>query len=205
MMQFLKRVLTKKKGVTILEGLIALGLLALVAAGTFGVLLSVARKSGAPDIREEMILAVEKAHMQLQAYVFSRDFTLTKKDSENEDLVPLAYQNGLCGHSGTMVVDDTTPLASGTHNIKCLLPLICDSDAVDDSNEDTGSKSCFVYRVNPNDVVNAKLPKAARERPLSTNWNTGVYNTADGVQPQDISSGKTIHFEIRCNGYTLTR
>ena len=36
MMQFLKRVLTKKKGVTILEGLIALGLLALVAAGGKG-------------------------------------------------------------------------------------------------------------------------------------------------------------------------
>ncbi|WP_428078558.1 type IV pilus modification PilV family protein [Candidatus Avelusimicrobium faecicola] len=201
----IKKFWKSKKGVTLLEGLIAMVLLAVVATGSFAVLLSASRKSSGPDIREEMILAVEKAHMQLQAYVFSRDFTLTKKDSENEDLVPLAYQNGLCGHSGTMAVDDTTPLASGTHNIKCLLPLICDSDAADDCNGDTGSKSCFVYRVNPNDVVNAKLPKTARERPLSTNWNTGVYNTADGVQPQDISSGKTIHFEIRCNGYTLTR
>ena len=58
----MKRILSKKTGVTILEGLIALGLLALVAAGTFGVLLSVSRKAGSPDIRESMILAVERAN-----------------------------------------------------------------------------------------------------------------------------------------------
>ena len=201
----IKKFWKSKKGVTLLEGLIAMVLLAVVATGSFAVLLSASRKSSGPDIREEMILAVEKAHMQLQAYVFSRDFTLTKKDAENEPLVPLAYQNGLCGPSGTMAVNDTTPLASGTHNIKCLLPLICDADTADDCNGDTGSKSCFVYRVSDKAMGSANLPANAMERPLSTNWNTGVYNTADGVRPQDISSGKTIRFEIRCNGYTLTR
>ena len=44
-----------KKGVTILEGLIALGLLAAVSVGIFGVLLSLSRKSYEPDIREEML------------------------------------------------------------------------------------------------------------------------------------------------------
>ena len=93
MMQFLKRVLTKKKGVTILEGLIALGLLALVAAGTFGVLLSVARKSGAPDIREEMVLAVERANDQLQMYSSGIVSGMTNSKLYEQ------YANGMCGGS----------------------------------------------------------------------------------------------------------
>ena len=49
----MKKILKSKKGVTILEGLIALALLALVATGTFAVLLSSSRKSSQPDIRED--------------------------------------------------------------------------------------------------------------------------------------------------------
>ena len=105
----MKRILSKKTGVTILEGLIALGLLALVAAGTFGVLLSVSRKAGSPDIRESMILAVERAHDQLQMY---------KIDGNNPN-VTSSFAYGLCG-------GDSDPLGGGTHYIDCLLPPICD-------------------------------------------------------------------------------
>lgn len=116
----MNRLLKNKKGVTILEGLIALGLLALVAGGTFGVLLSVSRKSSQPDIREEMLLAVERANEQLQMY--------TNGDTTN---LPPEYQNGLCCNG------DVT-LATGTHLIDCMLPAICDPDSL---------KSHFSYTV----------------------------------------------------------
>ncbi len=102
----LKRILTKKTGVTLLEGLIALGLLALVAGGAFGVLLSVSRKSTQPDLREEMIWAVEQAHDLLQAYVAG-----VPEDGP--------FASGLCG-------GDDDPLSSGNHTINCMLPAICD-------------------------------------------------------------------------------
>ncbi len=111
----MKRILSKKTGVTILEGLIALGLLALVAAGTFGVLLSVSRKAGSPDIRESMILAVERANEQLQMYTPS----LTGLANSS---VPSELQNGLCG-------GDSSPLSTGTtHYINCMLPPLCDKN-----------------------------------------------------------------------------
>lgn len=60
--------ITNKKGVTLLEGLIALALLAMVAVGTFSVLLSSSRKSSGPDKYEEMLLAVERVHHGLQVF-----------------------------------------------------------------------------------------------------------------------------------------
>lgn len=108
----MNRFLKNKKGVTILEGLIALGLLALVAGGTFGVLLSVSRKASNPDIREEMILAVERANEQLQMYTDS---------GVNESDVPEAFKKGLCGESSSF-----SAVLVGRHNISCMLPAICD-------------------------------------------------------------------------------
>lgn len=102
------------KGVTILEGLIALTLLALVATGTFSVMLSTARKSSTPDIREEMVLAVDRAFNLLQAYVVSSEGSVST-------LHP-TLQGGLCG-------EDSDPLGLGTHQISCLLPPICDRNA----------------------------------------------------------------------------
>lgn len=107
----IKRLLRNKAGVTILEGLIALGLLALVAGGTFGVLLSVSRKSSQPDIREEMLLAVERANEQLQIY--------TNPSATN---LPDDFKNGLCGGESLSSVLST----GGEHEIACMLPAICD-------------------------------------------------------------------------------
>lgn len=112
MKKLLKRILRKRKGVTILEGLIALGLLALVASGTFGVLLSISRQASSPDIREEMVWAVERANEQLQMYAAAFS-------GVGSTQVDIPQASGLCG-------SDSNPLASGKHYITCMLPAICD-------------------------------------------------------------------------------
>lgn len=168
MVQFLKRVLTKKKGVTILEGLIALGLLVLVAAGTFGVLLSVARKSGAPDIREEMVLAVERANDLLQMYP-SEDMSDSKLYEQ--------YANGMCGGSlipSDVRISDSAPLSLGTHNIKCMLPPLCDY-----------SNSSFTYTVE------------------KFSFTTPPYSADNMVTGYSEPKGHQVTFNITCNGFTL--
>lgn len=134
MKRFLKHLLTKKTGVTVLEGLIALGLLALVAGGTFGVLLSVSRKTGTPDIREEMALAVERANELLPMYA-----PLLPGSNVSDAGIADEYKEGLCG-------EDVSPLSPGKHAIKCLLPPICDEQ-----------NSSFVYTVAENPIT---LPSA---------------------------------------------
>lgn len=174
MMQFLKRVLTKKKGVTILEGLIALGLLALVAAGTFGVLLSVARKSGAPDIREEMVLAVERANDQLQMYSSGIVSGMTNSKLYEQ------YANGMCGGSlipAEVKVSDSSPMEIGSHNIKCMLPPLCDY-----------SNSTFTYTV--------------REASFTTH-NYGASNMVTDYASAFPTKGRQVTFNITCNGFTL--
>lgn len=173
-MQFLKRVLTKKKGVTILEGLIALGLLALVAAGTFGVLLSVARKSGAPDIREEMVLAVERANDQLQMYSSGIVSGMTNSKLYEQ------YANGMCGGSlipAEVKVSDSSPMSIGSHNIKCMLPPLCDY-----------SNSTFTYTV--------------REASFTTH-NYGASNMVTDYASAFPTKGRQVTFNITCNGFTL--
>lgn len=134
MKRFLKHLLTKKTGVTVLEGLIALGLLALVAGGTFGVLLSVSRKTGTPDIREEMALAVERANELLPMYA-----PLLQGSNMSDAGIADEYKEGLCG-------EDSSPLSPGKHAIECLLPPICDEQ-----------NSSFVYTVAENSIT---LPSA---------------------------------------------
>lgn len=152
----MNRLLKNKKGVTILEGLIALGLLALVAGGTFGVLLSVSRKSSQPDIREEMLLAVERANEQLQMYA-----------SGNTTNLPSEYQNGLCKNGDVSLV-------GGPHNIKCMLPAICDRD-----------NSEFSYTVTSGNITVVGFP------------TNNSYSAATFTAPKKIT------FDITCNGFTL--
>ena len=199
-----KYILKNKKGVTLLEGLIALALLAIVATGTFSVLLSASRKTSSPDMREELVFAVEKAHEQLQSYVYNTDFSLTTKDDKNQFMVPEAFREGLCGRARFNQTVDNNPLANGTHNISCLLPPICDRDVANDCNDATGAKSCFVYRINQASAGrwSSMLPEEGRDKVLNTDWSEdGVY---DKETPKNASAGKNVTFEIRCNGYTLT-
>jgi len=119
----IKNLLISKKGVTVLEGVIALGLLALVAGGAFAVLLSASRQTTQPDIREEMTLAVDKANNLLRAYVGIAD--------ANGSPVPAKLRGGICcnGHNGDPTFCSSTPLALHTQlDISCQLPPICDAN-----------------------------------------------------------------------------
>ena len=104
----MKKILKSKKGVTLLEGLIALMLLGLVATGTFAVLLSTSRKASQPDIREELTLAVDGAMQMLQTYTSGNSWSSP-------------FDHGLCNDP-----EENAPTATGTHYVNCLLPPICD-------------------------------------------------------------------------------
>lgn len=148
----MKCLLKNKAGVTILEGLIALGLLALVAGGTFGVLLSMSRKASQPDIREEMLLAVERASEQLQVY--------TNSSASN---VPENFKSGLCGSETSF---SNVLSIENNHDIGCMLPAICDRNNSEFSyqvTEDTFSPDGFpaatvtAYRANPNSLTTKRI------------------------------------------------
>lgn len=196
----MKKFFTNKKGVTILEGLIALGLLALVATGTFGVLLSISRQSTEPDVREEMVYAVEKAHHLLQGYIMYQ--TLTDNNvlnaawrigsnitvTEDKDIMaasienkvlPSPFINGLCGGEDVKsgAVTDTTPLSESTHNISCLLPAICNRD-----------NSEFTYTVTRYTFLNDIITDD---------------NKVEFVDDASTRKRYQITFNINCNGFTL--
>ena len=110
----MKHIFKNKLGITLLEGLIALGLLSLAATATFGVLLSTSRKSSRSDIREEMLWAVERAHERLQMYNGLSDTEVQSMPSA---------QQGLCGATNPY----RHPLDTGDpHTITCMLPPLCD-------------------------------------------------------------------------------
>lgn len=214
----MKHLLKNKKGVTILEGLIALTLLAVVATGTFAVLLSASRKSTAPDIREEMAYAVDKAHNLLQGYIIHQGYGSTmsgvqmKRPSNidndsvkaggttSHDVFASDFKNGLCSLSGgNFQVTDSTPLANGTHEIPCLLPPICDrQDAKSGSAGNTSRKSYFFYQVSTESSPVSKIPAADRVKELSDTSFTGS-TTADAGDQGMVK----ITFSIKCNGFTL--
>lgn len=172
----MKFLLTNKKGVTILEGLIALLLLAMVSVGTFGVLLSTSRKAAKPDIEEEMLLTVEKTRDLLQIYSFYMldDSTL---QSDTHAAVIEAVRQALC-------VEDTStnPLSTGEHTVTCMLPTICDAN-----------NSSFSYTVSDSTVSASAF--------WSKYGDNGHENSTDfgsGSVPS-----RQILFNISCNGYTL--
>ena len=181
------RNLKSRDGVTILEGLIALGLLATIAVGILGVLLSVSRKNIRPDIREEMVLAVEKAHEKLQLYTAL---------NANED-VPSGYPQGLCENDAA----DAQPLStSSAHDIACMLPAICDRN-----------NSSFSYTVFERDSL-FTLPTGISlgcsfddaSVPLMGPDDQSCYeNRHDADSLAKARKLLEIDFHIKCNGFTL--
>ena len=167
------KIINNKAGVTVLEGVIALGLLAVVTAGAFGVLLSAARKSSQPDMREEMALAVEKAKDRLQVYLHY---------SEGRNYLPDDLKNGLCTN-GSPVITDNDPLGSGSHHIECLLPPICDKESTD---------SVFTYELVSPPAVNLSLLG-------DTTTNVDKATNGSSVSTGLLK----IEFQIACNGYEL--
>lgn len=177
----MRKFLKSKKGVTILEGLIALSLLALVATGTFAVLLSSSRTSSQPDIREEMALAVENAYQRMQMYVLPKNMDLDDVSDLAEDL-----DKGLCP---TDYPDDDPFATNESHNISCLLPPICDRH-----------NSSFVYYVfNLDGGLLGEATNLRNVDRLQKKSATGSYIGADvGGQ-----NAYVLRFDITCNGFTL--
>ena len=66
-------ILKNRKGVTLLEGMIAMLILAVVTVGTFGVVLSSTRNASQPNFREDSMLALEQIHNFAQALSPLRD------------------------------------------------------------------------------------------------------------------------------------
>lgn len=124
----MKKILSNKAGVTVLEGVIALGLLALVTAGAFGVLLAASRQTTRPDVREEMILAVERANNELKVYTGLGDGA--EANMLNTDTFPQNRNPYRAGNQGTAV------------DIKSYLPPICDRN-----------NSSFTFTVNGNTIT----------------------------------------------------
>ncbi len=209
--------LKSKAGVTILEGVIALGLLAMLMAGAFGVLLSVSRKSSEPDMREEMMRAIETANDMLREYApyapgWIDSSLLTKIQAHQRDTTfrnkSVDYKQGLCG-------GDLDPLGSGTHKIDCLLPPICgDASAC-------APDGCFTYTVNTatgfghvnnwpkwvNDAWEGKnneqmyFEDTAGDGYVLQRDTTSFNNQNNGFS--GVVPGYTVRFKIKCNGYEL--
>ena len=132
----MKKIIFGKAGVTVLEGVIALGLLALVAGGAFGVLLSSSRRSTQPDVREEMVWAVEKAHEQLKAYL-----------GGNAPETGTVNWNKMC-------ITGSDLFSAGEHQIKGCLPAVCDPNNSD-----------FKYTVYDDGGITNNVPTEGKEDP----------------------------------------
>lgn len=180
--------LKNKSGVTVLEGVIALGLLALVMAGSFGVLLSSSRQTMEPDIYEEMILAVEKANDMLKEYSANYSYdTFLKNKTDKYHLTD--FQNGLC---------DTT-----FTDLNCLLPAICDLSSSE-------------FKLTPLDGSGSNFssnwPKDANMK-WEGKGNADMYKEEAGSgfkllrDSTDYKNGGNptvgMGFYIKCNGYQL--
>lgn len=89
-----------KKGYTIVEGIIAMLLVAIMVGGIFTALMASRRAIIEPSYREEMLYTVESLSNQLKNYV----------DAEGG-------LSSLCG--------STTPLTNGDHDCSSMLPDVC--------------------------------------------------------------------------------
>ncbi len=179
----MKQLLNSKAGVTVLEGVIALGLLALITAGAFGVLLSASRQTSVPDIREEMAYAVEKAGDLLKVYINAQQSEFANAHlPDGLACGPCGKMNGSGGcvssAGDTIYPTDRTPLSSGRHDVGCLLPPVCDR-----------SNSEFYYSVLNTSTSHDKDRLASASREPGT--GAGVFDDY------------TVTFTIRCNGYEL--
>lgn len=178
------KILNSKAGVTVLEGVIALGLLAVVTAGAFGVLLSAARKSTQPDMREEMALAVEGAKDELQVYI---------NTVGNTTFLPELLKNNLCN----LEDEPFHPLVGGDsvhHHITCKLPKICDR---------TSPKSWFYYRIPSTNAVPTRLNTAKHQEGGTDRVAKLCNNCVSYGLGSTGTSTMRVEFNIQCNGYEL--
>jgi len=174
-----QNILKSKAGVTILEGVIALGLLALVMAGSFGVLLSSSRQTMQPDIYEEIGFASEKATETLKEYVTgvsgsalegkAVQYRVRGDDPERN------YAASVCG---------TT-----SNDLSCLLPPICNM-----------AGSSFTYTV---ESAPTNWPEASAGIRWEGRTNQQMNSTGRDTTEYVSNPAVGVRMEIRCNDYKL--
>lgn len=185
----MKNLLLNKKGITLLEGLIAMLLLAMVAVGTFGVLLSVSRQPAQPDIQEEMLYAVERANKLLQIYTYKLSGQQSGTNYPSSSSTMLTNLSKYFG---------SDPLSEGTHNgdsLHNLLPALCDWD-----------KSDLTYTVTKTNFTASSALGVASDA-----YYYAAPAFGGGWEPSsllyDVSNSNIpiyqVQFNITCNGYTL--
>lgn len=132
-----------KRGYTIVEGIIAMLLVAIMVGGIFTALMASRRAIIEPSYREEMLYTVESLSNQLKNYV----------DAEGAVA-------SLCG--------STTPLSNGEHDCSSMLPDVCRTDGDYDSSltytvsgrlisDDSGGFSPTVNEIKINIVCNGEV------------------------------------------------
>ncbi len=132
-----------KKGYTIVEGIIAMLLVAIMVGGIFTALMASRRAIIEPSYREEMLYTVESLSNQLKNYV----------DAEG-------IGDSLCG--------STTPLSNGEHDCTSMLPDVCRTDGDYNSSltynvegitaqDSTGAFSPTVNQIKINIVCNGEV------------------------------------------------
>ncbi|ACC98139.1 hypothetical protein Emin_0584 [Elusimicrobium minutum Pei191] len=136
--------LLNKKGLTIAEAVISMVLLATVTMGIYGVIMVSLRSAKNPDMREEMMYALERASAKMKTLVeadlcAADGFSCTLNSTTNEydckcvkyvsqetDPAKKPMRRDICDN---IILDDTySPFLTGRkHSVSCLLPEMCDS------------------------------------------------------------------------------
>ncbi|WP_428898393.1 prepilin-type N-terminal cleavage/methylation domain-containing protein [Parelusimicrobium proximum] len=113
----IKRKIPAKKGFTIVEGIVAILLLAIVTAGVYGVILSTVRANIVPDIKEDSAYQIEAVTAALKLLMTGApsDFDAAK------EVMPCIF----VGKTSTNPADYLTV---GVHDIPWCMPLECLDD-----------------------------------------------------------------------------
>ena len=190
----MKKILKNKAGVTILEGVIALGLLALVMAGAFGVLLSTSRQTMQPDFYEEMSLAGEKASDVLKEYI-----TVNKIGGEDLDNLESKVQPHRGGGSDAELNYQLGPCGADSYDLKCLLPPICNESGSEFRYQLTNNADFDYWPTNEDGIAwegrgNPQMYSAGSSGTFAMQRDSTQYTGNPAV---------AVQLYVKCNGYQL--
>ena len=190
-----------KKGVTLLEGLIAMALLAMVALGTFSVLLSSSRRSSVPEMREETFVSIEAAQKALQTFSPSLDEDMVKDEDtvefydtftknlqlENND--PEAFWKNLEFNADTLDLNKN----GVRRELDYMIPVVCGP----------GSEFTYTAQHNLYDGADSEIDASSRTRLKFEDMRYAgpdlVFDEEDELFPEL----RYVTFDVNCEGNTL--
>lgn len=102
-----------KKGFTLIEVIVAILVAAIAVVAIFAVILSAFRSAPKSDQKETAGLIIRQAAEQLKAYVADQNAWTQE--------FPASLPRNLCSDTPTNDDGNKAPLATGAHNVSCLL------------------------------------------------------------------------------------